>query len=79
MQNASSLSAHSNDETDTYEDVDKLFSKLEMINPPPDMVARIMGAVAKLPSPQQLQKLQKQGALTDLDGMTVWYDDKEPS
>lgn len=79
MQNASSQPSHSNDKNDTFEDVDKLFSKLEPISPPADMVARIMGAVAKLPSPQQLQKLQKQGALTDQDGMTVWYEDKDPS
>jgi hypothetical protein len=79
MQNASPQPIDAKDENDTFEDVDKLFSKLETINPPADMVARIMGAVAKLPSPQQLQKLQKQGALTNQDGMTVWYNDKEPS
>ena len=79
MQDVPPALFNSDDETDTFEDIDKLFSKLEPIMPPPDMVARIMGAVSKLPSPQQLQKLQKQGALTNQDGMVVWYDDKEPS
>lgn len=79
MQNVPSALFNSEDETDTFEDIDNLFSKLEPIAPPPDMVARIMGVVSKLPSPQQLQKLQKQGALTDQDGMIVWYDNKEPS
>jgi hypothetical protein len=79
MQNIPPALFNSKDETDTFEDVDNLFSKLEPIAPPPDMVARIMGAVSKLPSPQQLQKLHQQGALSQQDGMTVWYDNKEPS
>lgn len=79
MQNVSPFSFNADDDTDNFEDIDRIFSRLQHFNPPADMVARIMGAVAKLPSPQQLQKLQQETSLTDQDGMIVWYDDKEPS
>jgi hypothetical protein len=39
------------EETDDYSDVDTLFSQLETIKPPVDMVERVMNAVSRLPLP----------------------------
>ena len=39
------------EETDVYSDVDALFSQLETVKPPVDMVERIMNAVSRLPLP----------------------------
>jgi hypothetical protein len=41
------------------------------------MVARIMGAVSKLPSPQELLRQQQQGL--NMDGLVVRHDEKDPS
>ena len=37
------------EETSDYSDVDTLFSQLETIKPPVDMVERVMNAVSRLP------------------------------
>lgn len=39
------------EETENYSDVDALFSQLETIKPPADMVERVMNAVSRLPLP----------------------------
>ncbi|GCF11629.1 hypothetical protein [Dictyobacter arantiisoli] len=67
------------DDTDEFKDVDRLFNKLEHFDPPANMVARIMGAVSKLPSYPQLEKLKKETTFSEQDGMIVYYDNKEPS
>lgn len=76
MQNLSPVFFNDND-ADKYEDVDKLFSKLEQYEPPSDMVARIMNIVSKLPPPQQLQR--QSSVFPELDGLIVRNDEKEPS
>lgn len=75
MQNLSPVFFH--DDDDDFDDIDKIFSKLETFEPPPDMVARIMGAVSKLPSPQELLRQQQQGL--NIDGLVVRHDEKDPS
>jgi len=39
------------EEADNYSDVDALFSQLETIKPPAEMVERVMNAVSRLPLP----------------------------
>lgn len=39
------------EEAENYSDVDTLFSQLETIKPPADMVERVMNAVSRLPLP----------------------------
>ncbi|GCE28688.1 hypothetical protein KDA_41720 [Dictyobacter alpinus] len=67
------------DEDDEFADVDRVFSQLEQFNPPADMVARIMGAVSKLPSPRQLQEMQVVSSFGDEEGIIVRYPGREPS
>ena len=75
MQNISAALFH--DDTDEYEDVDKLFSNLEPFEPPADMVSRIMNIVSKLPPPQQIQRGSQ--VFPEAEGLVVRHDDKEPS
>ena len=75
MQNLSPVFFH--DDDDDFDDIDKIFSKLETFEPPADMVSRIMGAVSKLPSPQELWRQQQQWL--DMDGLVVRHDDKGPT
>ena len=79
MQNVSPFNFASDDDVvDGFEDVERLFSKLEKFTPPADMVARIMGAVAKLPLPQELQKMQGTPMYAQ-EGLVVLHNGKEPS
>lgn len=59
---------------DSFDDLDALFNQLERFEPPTDMVKRIMDAVAKLPSPQQLPQNS-----FGKDDLVVQHDDKLPS
>lgn len=79
MQNVSPVRFQGDDNDDNFEDVDRLFSKLEHFDPPADMVARIMGAVSKLPPYPQMQKLQSETSFKDQGGMIIRHDDKDPS
>ena len=40
-------------DSEEYNDIDALFSQLEVVKPPSDMVERIMNAVAQLPLPAE--------------------------
>jgi hypothetical protein len=76
MQNIPPAFFH-DDDADEYEDVDKLFSKLEPFEPPVDMVMRIMNVVAQLPPPQQIE--QSADIFSGFGGLIIRHDDKEPS
>ena len=58
------------DENDLDGDVDALFSQLEQCEPPVDMVARIMGALASLPMPLP----QRVSIFDNLEELVVMYD-----
>lgn len=45
------------EEAENYSDVDALFSQLETIKPPADMVERVMNAVSRLPLPVAVNDL----------------------
>ncbi|GER91828.1 hypothetical protein KDW_59900 [Dictyobacter vulcani] len=79
MQNVSPFNFASDDDVEGFEDVERLFSKLEKFTPPADMVARIMGAVVNLPSPQELQKMQDSAPTYAQEGLIVLHNGKEPS
>ncbi len=57
------------------DEIDELFSKLEQIEPPTDIVARIMGAVSQLPLPQTSSTTPEH----KVDGLIVNKCDKQPS
>ena len=66
-----------NDDLPNDEDVDKVFSQLGELRPPPDFVNRVMQAISRLPLPQMLQP----GAELpwDDDGPVVHHEHKRPS
>ena len=69
---------HDDDDED-YDDVDQLFSHLETIEPPSDMVARIMNVVSKMPSPEEMLNRQQQSFHTNDGGLIADETDREPS
>jgi hypothetical protein len=59
------------------EDVDEIFSRLDLLKPPNDFVNRVMQAVSRLPLPQMLHSV---GELAwDDEDLIVHHEHKRPS
>jgi len=62
-------------EVSADDEIDHLFSKLPLIEPPESLVERILNTVSRLPRPQFLPP----PLWSDFDGLIVYHDACEPS
>jgi hypothetical protein len=60
-----------------HEDIDRIFSRLDQLNPPVDFVNRIRGVVSHLPLPQ-MQEVDRELYRHDGD-FIVHHEHKRPS
>ncbi len=67
------------DETLPKDDIDKLFEKLERLEPPPSLLERILELTVKAPSVRQPPELTPDDPWTELDGLVVRKDKLNPS
>jgi len=60
------------------DDIDKLFNRLESLEPPPDLLARILHSISQLsPCPSHPEHLWNDDS--HIDGLVVRNEKKEPS
>jgi hypothetical protein len=65
------------DDNPGNEDLDRIFSRLDQLNPPTDFVHRLMQVVSRLPLPQLLQPGDRQA--WDDEGPIVHHEHKHSS
>jgi hypothetical protein len=61
------------------DDLDKLFNKLSQIEPPGELIARILSHIRSLPAPSARQAQPETPAIEEADALVVRKEHCEPS
>jgi len=71
------LSRHTPAAFQPEDDIDKLFHRLSRVEPPGELISRILSNVKRLPAPMQIQPDPPVG--NGLDNLVVRNEKREPS